>query len=92
LENPLLTPLVASLIFLTAKSLGLDIEEDRERLIAALERDDLFAREFCTPPAADEIEDRAARWEQRYTRLDPALRSRVVQEAVKRLRGSGPGA
>lgn len=68
-----LTPLVGSLIFKTAGKLGFDIERDREVLIAALERDELF-------------DGSGDLWEQRYARLECGLRKRIVREAVARLR------
>ncbi|HEY8296566.1 MAG TPA: hypothetical protein VIG32_00890 [Candidatus Baltobacteraceae bacterium] len=74
-DNAALTPLVGSLIFKTARALGLDPERDRDALIAALERDALFSAGGATDL-----------WERRYAGLQSALRARIVAEAVARLR------
>ncbi|MDQ2872902.1 MAG: hypothetical protein M3R35_07235 [Candidatus Eremiobacteraeota bacterium] len=72
-----LTPLVGSLIFKTARALGLDLNADREALLEAIERDSLF-----TGANAADV------WERRYAVLDPVLRRRIVDEALARLRGT----
>lgn len=80
-----LTPLVASLIFATSRALGLSVEENRAELIAAVERDDLFAFKTGEPMPDNEM-DPAALWGERYARLDPGVRQAVVREAVARLK------
>ncbi|MGZ3498529.1 MAG: hypothetical protein ACXWNK_01520 [Vulcanimicrobiaceae bacterium] len=77
-ENAALTPLVGSLIFKTARALGLDLEADRDALVAALERDTLFGGEGSPEPAD--------LWEKRYAALAPEIRATIVREAVARLR------
>lgn len=72
-----LTPLVGSLIFKTARALGLDLDADREALVEAIERDSLF-----TGANAADV------WERRYAALNPVLRRRIVDEALARLRGT----
>ena len=80
-----LTPLVASLIFATSRALGLSVEENRAELIAAIERDDLFASKNGEPMPQSGL-DPAALWSERYARLDPGVRQAVVREAVARLK------
>lgn len=85
-----LTPMVASLIFMTAKALRLDIEADREALIAALERDDTFADAILTiGEDTGPSQQRLILWKERYSKLDPAVRRTIVSEALERLRGGG---
>jgi len=83
-ENAL-TPLVASLIFATSRALGLKVEEHRDEIAAAIERDDLFARK-AGEPMPEESADSGTAWAQRYARLDPAVRKLVVAEALARLK------
>ncbi|HEY8313028.1 MAG TPA: hypothetical protein VIG51_02540 [Candidatus Baltobacteraceae bacterium] len=74
-DNAALTPLVGSLIFKTARALGLDLDADRAALLAALEGDSLFA-----DAGSSDV------WERRYAGLAPGVRRRIVAEAVARLR------
>jgi len=68
-ENAL-TPLVASLIFATSRALGLSVEEQRDALAAAIERDDVFPSKPGAP-MPETVSDSTGAWAERYARLDP---------------------
>jgi hypothetical protein len=84
LENAL-TPLVASLIFATSRALGLNVEEQRDALAAAIERDDVFPRK-PGEPMPETVAGSTGAWAERYARLDPTVRKVVVSEALARLK------
>lgn len=76
---------MASLIFATSRALGLKVEEQRDALAAAIERDDLFPQK-PGEPMPETTAGSSVAWAERYARLDPAVRKVVVTEALARLK------